>query len=185
MSDNIISLLLNRLVKVFNDLDINYAFVGGVAVIAFGRIRTTSDIDVIIDHRNLNREKFVHSLRDTGFDITLRDLDNFDEKMHVNFFDTNTMFRIDMKGIYKEKDEETIREGKIVNFVDLQIKLDSFENIIVNKLLFGSQIDIEDAMAILTRNFNNIDFELLKQKSVKLGVSSQLQNLLELFDNEQ
>ena len=47
MTQDLISTLLSKLVKVFNELNINYVFVGGVVVLAFGRTRTTSDIDVL------------------------------------------------------------------------------------------------------------------------------------------
>lgn len=181
MANNYLSTLLSRLVKVFNALAINYVFVGAVAVIAFARTRTTSDIDVIIDHTSIDLEKFVELLQNNGFDATINDMKNFKDKLHVNFFDKESMFRIDVKGIYSDKDKESINEAANIEFNNIKLRIDSFENLIINKLLFGSQIDIEDALATLTKNYPQIDLDLLYKKANKLGVSEELKELIDMY----
>ena len=179
---NLIRDLLYRLKVVFDELHIDYVIVGGIAVIAFARVRTTGDIDVIIDHEGLDIPQFVELLNKHGFDASLNDFINLKEKLHVNFYDKDTMFRIDLKGIYKEKDRQSIFESQIVEFEGMKLHLDSFENLIVNKLLFGSETDIEDAIATVAGNYNAIDFPLLEQKATQLGVLQELKKLMEDYD---
>ena len=120
-------------------------------------------------------------LLQSGFDTSLHDMQSFGEKMHVTFFDKESMFRIDMKGIYADKDRESVEEGVLVQIDDLELVLDSFENLIVNKLLFGSQIDLEDVMAIIARNYDEIDFEKLSPKAIKLDVQNDLTELMQKY----
>jgi hypothetical protein len=179
--ENIIKRVLTGLVKALEAIQIPYVIVGGIAVIVHGRIRTTTGIDVILDHTELNHEEFVRELNDNGFDASLNDMRNFDERLHVSFFFKKTMFRIDIKGMYEKKDRISIQETKTQQFGEITLQIDAPENIIVNKLLFGSEIDIEDAMAVLAKNLE-LDLHKIKSKSSVLGVHDEFQKLLEKYE---
>ena len=53
------------------DHNVQYVIVGGLAVNAIGRTRMTMDLDIIIEYKKLNKQDFVQSLSQNGFDITL------------------------------------------------------------------------------------------------------------------
>jgi len=93
------------------------------------------------------------------------------------------MFRIDLKGVYADKDRSSILEANRIGIDGTNINLDSFENLIVNKLLFGSQIDLEDALAVLTKNHDKIDFDKLQLKAKNLDLEDELEKLIKLFNN--
>lgn len=59
--------ILTKLVHYFNKNKIDYVIVGGVAVLVLGRTRMTMDVDVIIDHKNLDRDSFIEYLIAEGF----------------------------------------------------------------------------------------------------------------------
>ena len=40
--------VLSRLVKIFHAINLKYVIVGGIAVIHYGHVRATQDIDIII-----------------------------------------------------------------------------------------------------------------------------------------
>ena len=55
--------LINAIKSLCTYLNINnidYVIVGGISVIAWGRTRTTEDIDIIINHAQLNIPDFVN-----------------------------------------------------------------------------------------------------------------------------
>ncbi|MHA2250361.1 MAG: hypothetical protein ACXAD7_08360 [Candidatus Kariarchaeaceae archaeon] len=180
--NNIIERALTGLVNTFEVLNIPYVIVGGIAVIVFGRIRTTTDIDIILNHEDLDKEKFVEVLNNNGFDASLNEMISFDEGLHATIFFKETMFRIDLKGIYQEKDRVAIKEAKTEKFGDLILKIDAPENIVLNKLYFGSEIDIEDAMAVLAKNYDDLDFDRLADRCKNLGVHDEYEKLLSDYD---
>jgi len=58
--------LINAIKSLCTYLNINnidYVIVGGISVIAWGRTRTTEDIDIIINHTQLNIPDFVNYLK--------------------------------------------------------------------------------------------------------------------------
>ena len=136
--------------KALDQMKIPYVIVGAISVIVHGRIRTTLDIDVILDHNKIEPEIFISTLNKYGFDIFANDLVGFDEKIHVSMFYKKTMFRIDMKGVYDPKEEISIREAEPVEYLNTIINIDSPKNLILNKLIFGSTQDLEDALSVLT-----------------------------------
>ncbi|MDH5404167.1 MAG: nucleotidyltransferase [Candidatus Heimdallarchaeota archaeon] len=173
---------LKALVQVLSELSIPYVIVGGIAVIIHGRIRTTTDIDLIINHNMVNYSDFVEKLQENGFDASINDMKGFEEKVHISIFYKESMFRIDIKGIYQEKDRESIQEAKMISFENMQIQIDTPENIIFNKLIFGSQVDIEDALAVLKKNEQTLDFKKLKSKCEKYGILQEYNNLMNIFE---
>lgn len=127
MKENHIIESIKIICEYLNKNKINYVIVGGVSVIAWGRARTTEDIDFIIDHNKLTIEDFVNYLNHKP-----------------------GMFRMDIIGVYNHDNVLSIKNAVDVEFHDITIKIDSPESLVVHKLLFGSQQDLEDAFAVYT-----------------------------------
>jgi hypothetical protein len=69
--------------------------------------------------------------------------------------------------------------------LEVKFKLNSFAYLIVNKVLFGSNTDMEDVLAVLTKNFENINFNLLPLKTDNLAIRDEIYNLLQLYHSKQ
>lgn len=173
-----ISESLKRLVKYFNSKQIPYVIVGGVSVLVLGRARITMDIDIILDHTKLNRKDFVNFLKKNNFDASLNDLEGLDEKSHCTFFYKEGMFRIDIKGVYSNLEQESIDMAIEGIYNDIKLKIDNPVNIVLFKLKFGSEQDYEDALAVFIRNKERIDIEFLKEKSKRMNISKQLDSFI-------
>ena len=173
-----ISESLKRLVKHFNSKQIPYVIVGGVSVLILGRARITMDIDIILDHTKLNRKDFVNFLKKNNFDASLNDLEGLDEKSHCTFFYKEGMFRIDIKGVYSNLEQESIDMAIEGIYNDIKLKIDNPVNIVLFKLKFGSEQDYEDALAVFIRNKERIDIEFLKEKSKRMNISKQLDSFI-------
>lgn len=173
-----ISESLKRLVKYFNSKQIPYVIVGGVSVLVLGRARITMDIDIILDHTKLNRKDFVNFLKKNNFDASLNDLEGLVEKSHCTFFYKEGMFRIDIKGVYSNLEQESIDMAIEGIYNDIKLKIDNPVNIVLFKLKFGSEQDYEDALAVFIRNKERIDIEFLKEKSKRMNISKQLDSFI-------
>ena len=171
------------LVKYFNDNKIPYVIVGGVAVLVFGRTRVTMDIDIIIDHKLLDRPDFISYLRNNGFDANMSDLLAFDEGLHAPMFLKDGMFRIDMKGCYSGKEKESIAMAVLEDYNGIEIAVDHPQSIIIHKLLFGSQQDYEDALAVYIRNEEIIDHDWLRKKAEYYGITGLYDEFIQEVKN--
>jgi hypothetical protein len=90
------------------------------------------------------------------------------------------MFRIDMKGMYSQAEKESIEMALESVFNNVKVQINHPINIILYKLLFGSEQDYEDALAVYVRMKDFIDHDHLKKKAIQMELSSQLAEFLEI-----
>lgn len=148
-----------------------HVIVGGVVVNIWGRNRMTNDVDVIVDQHSLDIPTFVNFLTKKGYSITEYELqEGFKEQSNITIFYES--FRIDLVGVYRKSQQTQIHHAKQLNLFDLDLKFDSPETLIANKLYFGSIQDLEDALSVYIRN--DLDHVKLQEFSEELGVSQML-----------
>ena len=167
----IILQILQDLDQYFTKHQTPHVIVGGVVVNILGRNRTTNDVDVIVDHRSLDIPIFVNFFTKKGYSITEYELqEGFKEQSNITIFYKS--FHIDLVGVYRNSQQTQIQQGKKLNLYGLQLKFDSPETLIANKLYFGSIQDLEDALSIFIRN--DLDHRKLRKFTEELGVSQLL-----------
>lgn len=176
-SDSIVN-ALKIICGYLNNNHIPYVIVGGISVIAWGRARTTEDIDLIIDHSKLNVMEFVSYLKENNFLAENNDFLGFESKDHCTIFYKDGLFRIDIIGSYTKDNEISINESVFVELFGIKMRIDSPESLIAHKLVFASDQDIEDAYAILIRLDNKIDKDILLWHAERLNVIDKLKQLL-------
>ncbi len=161
-----------------NENDMDYVIVGGFAVLFYGNPRTTMDIDYVIQLSDEDIPVLIKFLQENGFFADEYDMRAaLKEKSHCTVEDKETMFRLDIKGVYSEMDERALRNKRKIKFNDTAVYLASPEDTIANKLLFGREQDLEDALGIYVRQYDALDMDYLESICKKIGVSDSLQNL--------
>lgn len=183
MDSNSIINIIKLLCTYFNDNEIDYVIVGGISVIAWGRTRTTEDIDIIMNHHQLNIEDFVTYLQKNNFFADTSDFEGFLTKDHCTIFYKEGLFRVDITGVYTPDNKISIKEARSAEFHGVNIKLDSPESLIAHKIVFGSQQDLEDASAIYTRLKQSINQEKMFEHAKRLHVQNKLKKLLDSIKN--
>jgi len=137
----------------------------GFVVIFYGNPRTTMDLDVVmqISHDNLSYiEKIVKFFKENGFFADTENMQNaFREHSHCTVEYKETMFRIDIKGVYNEMDKRTIANKREVKFRGTKIYIASPEDTILNKLIFAREQDINDVLGIYARQKENLNEKYL------------------------
>ena len=148
-----------------------YVVVGGLAVLFYGIPRTTMDIDIIIAMNMDETKRFAEFLNENDFFADEEDIKTaFEEKSHATIEDKTSMARLDIKGIYGENDRITLERRRRVSSADLAFFVASPEDMIANKLLFGSEQDVKDAEGIYVRQFDDLDMAYLEKRCKELGV---------------
>ncbi|MGQ9597438.1 MAG: DUF6036 family nucleotidyltransferase [Thermoproteota archaeon] len=170
------------LVKALEESKVNYVIVGGLVSIRLGRPRLTQDIDVIIDADEEALKILTVYLKGNGFEV---DEEAFVEnilkhKIRSTVFHTDfPILHADIKGVYNELDKEVMRNRERAEIFGVEAWAESLEDNIVAKLVYGSQQDIEDALAVMVAQEDRINMNVLVEKSGKFGVIDRLNQLIE------
>lgn len=170
--------LVKELAVTLSQLGMDYAIVGGIAATSWGNVRTTLDIDVVMNIKVEDAPGLTSALRERGFSLTENDIIMaLKEKSHFTAHDEKSLLRIDAKGAYGQRELETLRTKRKILIEETEIYLASPEDMIANKLLSGSEQDIRDAEGMYARQFQHIDMNGLRSAARKLGVSAQLNKM--------
>ncbi len=166
--------LATTVARFLNKEKIRYAFVGGLAVSAWGEPRTTRDVDVIMLIGRKHIHPLVNFLKRSGFEASEEDAEAaLSEKSHFSVFDRNSEYWLDVKGVYAERDEVTLKRRSKVRLGGLQVFLASPEDTILSKLEFGSERDINDIKGIILRQGKRLDERYLAAGSRRSGTFSK------------
>jgi hypothetical protein len=170
--------VVSEVAEIFKLLGTEYAIVGGVAVSAWGNIRTTVDVDVVIDLNEENVQHLVDAFSDRGFSVRKEDiLTALKEKGHFTIFDDRSNYHIDAKGAYGETELETLRARRKVVLAGTECYIAAPEDVIANKLLYSSEQDVKDAEGIYARQIQHLDMNTLRSAAKRLGVSTELSKM--------
>ncbi len=171
--------ILKLVCTFLNERNINYCIVGGFAVIIHGNPRSTMDIDFVLQIEEKDIPDVVKFLRDNNFFADEDDMRAaFSEKSHCTVEDKETMYRLDIKGMYNEMDERVLKNKVQIEYLGTSINIASAEDTIANKLLFGREQDINDALGIYVRQKQKLDMNYLEALCMRLGVDEELKRLI-------
>jgi hypothetical protein len=169
------------LVRVLENSGINYVIVGGLISIYYGRPRLTQDIDVIVEATEKELERLATLFKKENFEVEEREF--IENVLNLNshytiFHDNFPILHADIKGVYNELDKEVIANKLRMEIFNTWAWVESLEDIIVAKLVYGSQQDYEDAFAVVVAQGDKIDMEVLVNKARKFNVLDKLEQIL-------
>lgn len=157
---------------------VRYALMGGIAVAVWGNIRTTRDVDAIVE---LPREKvsaLTEALSAEGLDAAPRDFqDALLDRTHVTVFHESG-FHVDVKLARTARELDEIARAREEPVTGGLLRLVPPEETVAFKLKFGTPRDVEDARGILVRQAGSLDLKRLWALAAELGVGSALNALL-------
>lgn len=170
--------ILELVTEFLNKEKIPYMIVGGITLAYHGLPRTTEDIDILILLQEKKIKEFVDFMTKNDFLIDEEDIkDAFREKSHFTIVDTKSIYRLDIKGIYNELDKDSFRRRIKINFNNLTFYVNTSEDAIIAKLIFGSPKDLEDAKQIFLRKKNKLDINYIKEKCKEYKVLDRLEEI--------
>jgi hypothetical protein len=167
--------VVKSIARILGEKKVDYVIVGGIAVSAWGNIRTTRDVDMILLLNEEDADELAEALKQGRFSIQAGDIiDALKQRSHFTIFDELSEYHIDAKGIYSENDRLTLNRRRKVRLADFGFYVASPEDLIANKLLVGSEQDVQDAGGIYVRQLDDLDMAYLEERCKKLGVYEEL-----------
>lgn len=171
---------LRKLVKVFEEEEIDYMFIGGLALPAYGEIRATQDVDVAVAVTSLqNLEHLFNQLRKRSFEPT--SYPSLDASCSY-FLDRENMVDVEiwLKPDGVKFDIELLARRRRI---ELEENLDTWvigpEDFIVNKLsrVDRRARDENDVVSVLIEQRERLDREYLEKRAKEFDVFPLLQVL--------
>ncbi|MDH4214713.1 MAG: DUF6036 family nucleotidyltransferase [Candidatus Thorarchaeota archaeon] len=177
--------ILKFVCEFLNKNKIQYVIVGGVAVMYHGVPRTTVDIDIIMQMDDEQISTFVEFLNSRGFTSSATDIRvAFAENSHCTSFFKDTLLRLDIQGVNSVFDRLTLDRAIEVNLFGAPVRIGSIEDTFVNKILFQGEQDLRDALGILKRNSDVLDFEYIRSTCEMLGILKELEQFLKDYESQ-
>lgn len=173
--------LLEKVVQLFKKYRIPYAVMGGVALQAWGRERSTKDIDITISLGEIGEEDLLQNLAKLGLEIIHSD------KTIGQFGLIETQYTpaelgipigVDLFIARTEYQRGVLKRAIPVDVLGCRFKLVSPEDLIINKLLSARPLDLSDVQNLITEQKGSLDTKYLRHWARKLGVSKRLEVLL-------
>lgn len=141
---------------------IQYAVIGGIAVIAYGSFRTTQDIDITALCKLENLDKIHKDFIKQYSPIPDNSFDFFSKNFVLPVKDGTTNIKIDISAGLTKFDESVIQRSKRTKLGEAEFYICSLEDLLIYKLFAARYMDLADVQYLIKLNRNNFDMNYLK-----------------------
>ncbi len=186
MSDSDIITSIKPLIAIFEKLGIPYYIGGSVASSAFGKARSTLDVDIVAPITIAVVIKLAESLKDTYY-VSENDIRQAVETgASFNIVHLETMLKVDVFVLKKREYDQQAFERKLKDHLDAENPETTFflaapEDIVLNKLeWYGSGGEVsqrqwDDVIGVLRVQSDKLNVQYLQSWAKKLGINSLLE----------
>ncbi len=159
-----------------------YVF-GAQAVLIWGRPRMTADVDVTVVLVPPDTGRFVKEMQSTGFELRVRDVDDFVRRTHVlPFVHTRTGMPLDVVLAASGLEQEFLNRARQARIGDLEIPVISPEDLVIAKILAGRPQDLQDIAGVLARQKKSLDLERIRNTLKSLESALAQSDLVPAFE---
>ena len=169
--------VLRQVGKILDELGIPYFVTGGVAVVTWGRMRFTQDIDIVIALRREQIPTLAARLRALGEGTYIDEAmaaEGLERKNAFNFILPENVVKVDF-WIFKDDPltKLQLKRTVVVPIDGQNIHFLSPEDVILNKLLWYKESEssrhFEDAQSIVAIQGNKLDKQYLNEWAERQG----------------
>ena len=185
--------ILSRLEKIFQTTKLKYVIVGGIAVIHYGHVRATQDVDIIIEDDSTKISQFLTLLSSYKFDVMEDQFKKaYQEGTNISIFDNNSFLRLDIKVADKQREYEVLNNAIRENILGKELFIAPLEYVLIGKVIYLGIIDdildselleyqdIADFLTLFYANREKINLTFLKDKIKIIGLETTLKRLLSI-----
>jgi len=185
--------VLSRLEKIFKATKLKYVIVGGIAVIHYGHVRATQDIDIIIEDDSSKISQFLGLLRAYNFDVMEDQFKMaYQERTNISIFDNDSFLRLDIKVADKQREFDVLKNAINEKILGQELSIASLEYVLIGKIIYMGIIndipdselleyqDIIDFLAIFHANREKVNLAFLSNKVKEIGLDSTFNRLLSM-----
>lgn len=165
------TILLLKIIKLLNKLNLPYAVIGAFAASFYGHVRASLDADAVISFEGQNEklDGLFESLKKEGLKVELRQGDISDPVRGViNILDKFSN-SVDLLTGIRGMNPDLFKRAVKASFLDAEIRIVCVEDFIAMKIYGGGPQDIEDVKHVLALQKKKVKMPLLKQLTLGYG----------------
>lgn len=175
---------LRQLAKLMKEANVDYAVLGGMAVLIYGEPRMTFDIDVniVLDAGNIN--DFLKKAKRFGFRPLASNIKSFVKRTGVipmKFLKDKITGRFDFIIAQNMLEYLCIKRARVRKIYNTNIKLISPEDLVIHKITSQRPRDLEDLRGILIRQRGKLDIKYIAYWLKQIAKVNRKLELLALF----
>ncbi len=185
--------ILSRLEKIFQATKLKYVIVGGIAVIHYGHVRATQDIDIIIEDDYSKISQFFGLLSSYMFDVMEGQFEiAYQERTNISIFDKKSFLRLDIKVAEKKREQDVLNNAIKEKILGKELYIASLEYVLIGKIIYMGFIndipdselleyqDIVDFLTLFHANREKINLAFIKNKIKETRLETTLNRLLKI-----
>ncbi len=156
--------LIANIAKRLDKNKIPYMLIGGQAVLLYGLVRLTEDIDITlgVDIDKLDKMKSV--LEGAGLVIPKNANDSFVRKTNVLVgVDKETGIRVDFIFSFTPYEKQALKRARKVKLNNYNVNFASCEDTVIHKMFAGRPRDLEDVRVLWEKNKKALDTAYIKK----------------------
>lgn len=145
--------ILTDIAEAFASAQIPYIVIGGQALLLYGDLRMTKDIDITLGVDIDNLDKVVNALPTDCFEILGKDYRTFARQTRVlPIKDKASGIRIDLIFSFSPFEQLAIQRANHIMIGSTTVAYASLEDMLIFKMIAGRPRDIDDVRSMLDKN---------------------------------
>lgn len=158
--------------------------IGGIAVIALGYPRVTTDIDSTIFVNLDDIEPLISRLCACGIEPRIDNVMDFARSNHILLMKhAKTGIDIDISIAMLPFEEDAIANRQFVDFAGIRIVIPRVEDIIIYKMVASRSEDMRDVEELMLRHLDEIDLQSVRKIISQFSEILDRPEIITVFDN--
>ncbi len=175
--------LIKSIAQCLDKDKVPYMIIGGQAVLLYGSVRLTRDIDITLGVDTDKLALIEGVCTKAGLKILPDNPEDFARDTKVLPAEqSNSRIRVDFIFSFTPYEAQAIDRAKEIPMKDYPVKFASCEDVIIHKMLAARAVDIEDVKNILIKNRNSIDLKYTERWLLEFSRISEHEGILESFN---
>jgi predicted nucleotidyltransferase len=176
--------LISRISKCLDEHSVPYMLIGGQALLLYGIVRSTRDIDITLGIDSDSYSEIVRICEELDLNILPKEPQEFaNQTRTLPAEEPNCHIRIDFIFSFTPYERQAIKRAQQKTLAGYPVKFASSEDLIIFKMIAGRAVDIEDVKGILNKKADSIDFEYIYKWLSEFTQIPEYKNIAEQFKN--
>jgi hypothetical protein len=173
---------LRALSRALTASKVRWMVIGGVAVIAHGVQRMTTDLDAVIEGGTIELPRLLRNLRQAGIVPRIEAAETFAEANLVLLVrHVSSEVDLDLSLAWTNFEREALAQRKVIAFGRVKAPMATVEGLLVFKAIAGRSRDKDDALALLNL-YPSLDLASVRRRVVELAGLAEAPELVGGFD---